>query len=295
MLTRKNLSATELILNEDGGIYHLNLKPENLADTIILVGDPKRVEVVAGYFDKVDYKGFNREIHTQTGMLKNKRITVMSTGMGTDNIDIVLNEINALVNIDLETRKIKNKHTSLNIIRLGTSGALQPDISLNSYVLSEFGLGMDGMLTYYRDYNSVNESTMVQQFIEHTGWKKEFPYPYIVKGSEKLIEKLGKDLIRGITATAPGFYGPQGRELVLPASDPDLNNKLKSFRYLSHRIVNFEMETSALYGLGKLLGHHTLTVCCAIANRDVKEYNQNYKKAIIGMIELMLDRITSED
>jgi uridine phosphorylase len=294
MPTREKLSATELILNEDGGIYHLSLKPENLAETIILVGDPKRVEIISGYFNKIEYKGFNREIHTHTGVLNNKRITVMSTGMGTDNIDIVLNEINALVNIDLENRVIKDHHTELNIIRLGTSGAIQPDIPLNSYILSEFGLGMDGMLTFYRDYNTVNEASMVKEFIDHTGWKKEFPYPYIVKASEKLVEKLGKGLIKGITATAPGFYGPQGRELVLPATDPELNKKFKSFRYFSHRIVNFEMETSALYGLGKLLGHNTLTVCCAIANRDIKEYNQNYKKAIIGMIEMMLERITAE-
>ncbi|MBN2175763.1 MAG: nucleoside phosphorylase [Bacteroidales bacterium] len=292
MPSEKKIPASELILNSDGSIYHLNLKPEHLAGTIILVGDPARVDLVSGYFDKIEFKGQNREIHTQTGIISNMRLTVMSTGMGTDNIDIVLNELDALVNIDLKTRTIKPKHTSLNIIRMGTSGAIQQDIPVNSIVMSEFGLGLDGLLNFYKFKESPEENAIAKAFVEYAQWNNRLSYPYIVAASSALANALGKDLIKGITATAPGFYGPQGRVLRLQVANPGLNEKLKKFRYQNKRIVNFEMETSALYGLGRLLGHKTLTVCCAIANRESNNYNQNYHSAIIDMIELMLGRIT---
>jgi len=291
MKTKQTIPESELILHPDGRIYHLNLKPEHLAETIILVGDPQRVEVISNYFDKIEFKGENREIHTHTGFLNNKRLTVMSTGMGTDNIDIVLNELDALVNIDLESRKTKEKHTELNIIRLGTSGALQADIPLNAFILSEYGLGIDGLINFYADNNKFVQKQMTEAFIEFTKWPEELSKPYIVKSSEKLSKIMGNDFIHGITATAPGFYGPQGRTLRLPLNFPGLNKKIQEFAFGNQKIVNFEMETSALYGLGKLLGHNTLTVCVAIANRYRNEYNQNYKQAINKLIELLLEKI----
>ena len=281
MKTKQIIPESELILHPDGKIYHLNIKPEHLAETIILVGDPQRVEVISKYFDKIEFKGENREIFTHTGFLNKKRLTVMSTGMGTDNIDIVLNELDALVNIDLETRKIKEKHITLNIIRLGTSGALQADIPLNAFILSEYGLGIDGLLNFYANNNQFVEKQMTEAFIEFTKWPEELSRPYIVKSSEELYKIMGDDFIHGITATAPGFYGPQGRTLRLPLNFPELNKKIQEFRFGNQKIVNFEMETSALYGLGKLLGHNTLTVCVAIANRYRHEYNQNYIQKVL--------------
>ncbi|MCD4683258.1 MAG: nucleoside phosphorylase [Bacteroidales bacterium] len=287
------ISPSELILHPDGSIYHLKIKPEQLADTVILVGDPNRVEIISSYFDKIEFKGANREIHTHTGFLNKKRLTVMSTGMGTDNIDIVMNELDALVNIDLKSRTVKKKHKALDIIRLGTSGAIQPEIPLNAFVLSEYGLGLDGLLSFYNDRDKVVGREMTEAFIEYSKWPEEFPSPYAVPSSEKLTNKLGEGLVHGITATAPGFYGPQGRSLRLKLAYPDLMNKLEDFKFGALKIVNFEMETSALYGLGKLLGHNTLTVCVAIANRKKHEYNQNYKKAINNLIELILTRLTT--
>lgn len=292
MKTIKTIPESELILHPDGKIYHLNIKPEHLAETVILVGDPQRVEVISNYFDKIEFKGANREIHTHTGILNKKRLTVMSTGMGTDNIDIVLNELDALVNIDLKTRTIKEKHTELNIIRLGTSGALQAEIPLNAFILSEYGLGIDGLLNFYANNNEFVEKPMTEAFIKATDWPGDLAKPYIVRSSEKLGKMMGNDFIHGITATAPGFYGPQGRTLRLPLNFPGLNKKIQEFAFGNQKVVNFEMETSALYGLGKLLGHNTLTVCVAIANRYRHEYNQNYKQAINRLIELLLEKIT---
>ena len=293
MGTEKKILESELILHPDGSIYHLNIKPEHLADTVILVGDPQRVEIISAYFDKIEFKGQNREICTHTGYLNNKRLTVMSTGMGTDNIDIVLNELDALVNIDLNSRTIKPQHISLNIIRLGTSGAIQPDIPLNAFVLSEYGLGLDGLLGFYGSKDNVIDMELSNAFIEYSKFSPDLPKPYIVKASEKLISEIGDKLIHGITATAPGFYGPQGRVLRLSLSDPEMIKKLQDFKYRGNRIVNFEMETSALYGLGKLLGHNTLTVCVAIANREKHDYNKDYKKAIKKLIELLLEKLVS--
>lgn len=293
METGKIIPPSELILHPDGSIYHLKIKPEHLADTIILVGDPNRVEIISSFFDSIEYKGNNREIYTHTGSYNNKRLTVMSTGMGTDNIDIVMNELDALVNIDLNSRKIKEKQKVLNIVRLGTSGAIQPEIPLNSFIISEYGLGLDGLLYFYNIQNEAIDNKLTFDFIEFSQWPKELPKPYAVKASKDLMEKLGEGMIKGITATAPGFYGPQGRSLRLELAYPDLINKLEEFRFDSLKISNFEMETSALYGLGKLLGHNTVTVCVAIANRKRHEYNQNYKEAINDLIKQLLARITA--
>ncbi len=292
MAKNGKIQNSELILHPDGKIYHLKILPENLADTIVLVGDPGRVEVVSSFFDTIEFKGQNREICTHTGTLNNKRLTVLSTGMGTDNIDIVLNELDALVNIDLRERKPKDTHTSLNIIRLGTSGALQADIPLNSFVMSDYGLGIDGLLNFYHGKDDVIDHKLTEAFVKQMNWPDSFAKPYAVPASEKLKQMMGKGFVHGITATAPGFYGPQGRVLRLGLSYPNINENLNKFNFGDNRIVNFEMETSALYGLGKMLGHETLTICVAIANRFSHEYNKDYKSAIVELIKLVLNQIS---
>ncbi len=288
----KIIAETELILNSNGSVYHLKLLPENIAENIIIVGDQGRVETVSSFFDTIDFKIQNREFVTHSGTYNGKRIMVLSSGIGTDNIDILLNELDAAVNIDLKTRTIKKEHTSLNIVRIGTSGALQKDIAVDSFVVSSHGLGFDGLLNYYLDLPKVNENDLSEAFIKQTNWDKNLPYPYAVKGSEKLINKIGFDLTKGITATAPGFYGPQGRKLRLTPWVEDFNQQLTDFKFKENRITNFEMETSALYGLGALLGHQTCTVCAIIANRVAKEYSKNYHAAIEKLIKIVLERLT---
>lgn len=286
------IPETELILNPNGSVYHLKLLPENIADNIIIVGDQGRVEEVSKFFDTVDFKVQNREFITHGGTFNDKRVMVLSSGIGTDNIDILVNELDAAVNIDLKTRTIKEHKRSLNIIRIGTSGALQQDIPVDSFVISTHGLGFDGLLNYYKDLPSVNDNAMSEAFIKQTNWHQNLPYPYAIKGSDTLINKIGFDLIQGVTATAPGFYGPQGRMLRLSPWVADFNQQLTDFKYLDHRITNFEMETSALYGLGSLLGHQTCTVCAIIANRVAKKYSQNYHVAVDKLIQLVLERLT---
>ena len=286
------IPETELILNPNGSVYHLNLLPENIAENIIIVGDQGRVETVSNFFDTVDFKIQNREFVTHTGTLNGKRIMVLSSGIGTDNIDILLNELDAAVNIDLKSRTIKKEHTSLNILRIGTSGALQQDIPVDHFVVSSHGLGFDGLLNYYLDLPKVNDNALSEAFIQQTNWDKNLPYPYAIKGSEALIQKIGFDLIKGVTATAPGFYGPQGRKLRLTPWVEDFNQQLTDFRFNENRITNFEMETSALYGLGALLGHQTCTVCAIIANRVAKQYSKNYHIAVEKLIQLVLERLT---
>lgn len=286
------IAETELILNPNGSVYHLQLLPENIAENIIIVGDQGRVEAVSKFFDTVDFKIQNREFVTHTGTYKGKRIMVLSSGIGTDNIDILINELDAAVNIDLKTRIIKKEHTSLNIVRIGTSGALQQDIPVDNFVVSTHGLGFDGLLNYYKDLPKVNDNGLSEAFIKQTNWDKNLPYPYAVKGSETLINKIGFDLIKGITATAPGFYGPQGRKLRLSPWVEDFNQQLTDFKHGENRITNFEMETSALYGLGALLGHQTCTVCAIIANRVAKQYSKNYHVAVEQLIQLVLERLT---
>jgi uridine phosphorylase len=292
MLNGKIIPASELILHEDNSVYHLKIKPENLADTIILVGDPQRVDMVSSFFDSIEFKSENREIRTHTGFLNQKRFTVMSTGMGVDNIDIVLNELDALVNIDLDTRTIKDQHKSLTIFRVGTSGTIQPDVPPNAFVLSEFGLGLDGLLRYYQNADSIIDQKLSSEFISATQWPAELPKPYAVQSSESLFNLFKHNFITGITATAPGFYAPQGRELRLSTAFPAMNKKLQAFSFANRKIVNFEMETSALYGLSTLLGHRALTMCVAIANRDSHNFNPDYRKAMKKLIENLFEVIS---
>lgn len=286
------IAESELILNPDGSIYHLHLKPENLADTIIVVGDPGRVKEISKHFDTIDFAIQNREIKTHTGTIGNKRLTVMSTGMGTDNLDIVINELDAVVNIDLDSRERKTFHKKLNIIRLGTAGALQADIEPGTFVASSNGMGLDGLLYFYEKGKSVMNAGMADAFVKHVNWDANLPGVYAVPCSPTLMEKLGKDLVHGITLTAPGFYGPQGRELRLKLAFPELNHLIESFEFEGKRIANFEMETSALYGLGKMLGHDTLTICSIVANRVNHTYAKDYHSDIERMVKLVLSRLT---
>lgn len=287
----KPIRESELIINPEGSIYHLNLKPDELAKNIILVGDPGRVEKISRYFDKVEHRSRNREMVAHVGYLNKKHIMVMSTGMGTDNIDIVLNELDALVNVDFEARTIKENHTSLNIVRLGTSGAIQPDIPIDSYAVSTSGLGLDGLLKFY-DSQAITNDDVSESFIQQVGWHPDLPYPYFVKGSDDLFSKFSEGFVSGITATAPGFYGPQGRVIRIPLNHPDLMDKMQHFRLGDERIINFEMETSALYGLSKLLGHNAITVCAVIANRALQTYSKDHQKVIENLIEVVLERLT---
>lgn len=287
----EKIGESELILNPDGSVYHIKLLPEHIGNDIIVVGDPGRVERISQHFDKIDVKIQNREFITHTGYYKGKKITALATGIGTDNIDIVINELDALVNIDLKNRVHKDTHTALNIIRLGTSGALQEDIEVDTPVMSSHGLGFDGLLNFYKTAKGVFDDGMSEAFMKHAGWLPQLPYPYVVEGSKALMQKIGDGFHVGITATAPGFYGPQGRVLRLQTAIPDLNELLETFTYKGHRITNFEMETSALYGLSKLLGHNAVTVCAIIANRKRKEYSKDYKKTIDVLIEQILNRL----
>lgn len=294
---------TELILTDKKRVYHLDIDESFVADDVIVVGDQNRVAEISARFSKIDCKSEHREFVTHTGWYNGKRITVISTGIGTDNIDIVLNELDAAVNIDLNTRTEKPNKRSLNIIRLGTSGSLQADIPVNGLVVSEYGLGLDGLLNYYADWKKINEDGISEAFMKHMGWTENLPYPYCVKADEALFRKFAAGNHHGITATAPGFYGPQGRQLRLKAAKPDLNELLTTFAPSASgisptgenhalRISNFEMETSALYGLGKLLGHKCLTVCVIIANRVVKQFTPDYKKSVELLIEESLQRLT---
>ncbi len=286
------IAESELILNPDGSIYHLKLKAENIADDIIVVGDPGRVPVLSAYFDRIEFKQSNREMVTHTGYIGKKRLTVLSTGMGTDNLDIVINELDAIVNIDLEKRIPKTEHKALNIIRLGTSGAMQEDIPVGSYVMSSHGIGMDGLLRFYAAGNEVEDTQLTNAFLAQTKWPSDLPKAYIVAGSDDLMKRLGKGYLKGITATAPGFFGPQGRVLRLPLAYPDLNDRISDFSYEGQRITNFEMETSALYGLSKALGHNAMTVCAIIANRLRKEYAKDYKPSVTALIEDLLEKLS---
>lgn len=286
------IPETELILNPNGSVYHLQLLPEHIAPNIIIVGDQGRVETVSKFFDSIDFKIQNREFVSHGGTFRGKRVMVLSSGIGTDNIDILVNELDAAVNIDLGTRTLKKEHTSLNIVRIGTSGALQRDIPVDSFVVSSYGLGFDGLLNYYLDLPKINDNELSEAFIQQTNWNKNLPFPYAIKGSQRLIDTIGFDLTQGITATAPGFYGPQGRKLRLTPWVEDFNQQLTDFNFGNKRITNFEMETSALYGLGGLLGHQTCTVCAIIANRVAKQYSKNYHVAVEKLIQLVLERLT---
>jgi uridine phosphorylase len=285
------IKSSELILNPDGSVYHLNLQPEHIAQDIIFVGDQNRVEKITQFFDSIEFTTQKREFKTQTGIFKGKRITVMSTGIGPDNIDIVMNELDALVNIDLKTRTPKENLTSLNIIRIGTSGSLQADIPVDSFVMGKFGLGLDNMLRSYL-IDDIVEIEMEEAFIKHTNWDLKKGRPYVISCSEKLEKRMESNRIfKGITGTAGGFYGPQGRVLRLNIQDENLNSKMDSFNYNGTRMTNLEMETGAIYGLGKLLGHHCLSLNAIIANRANGTFSEDPYKAVDELIAYALDKL----
>jgi uridine phosphorylase len=285
------IPESELIVNPDGSIFHLHLLPHQISDIILLVGDPGRVEMVSKNFERIDYKVQNREFATHTGVFNHKKVSVVSTGIGTDNIDIVINELDALVNIDLKGRVEKKEKTKLKLVRIGTSGALQEDIDVDSFVLSEYGLGMDGLLHFYK-HKFEEEQELLNAFISQTGWAAPLNSPYLIKGSSHLFSQLKEGMHSGITATACGFYGPQGRRLRLDMAIDGLNEKLTAFKYKDHRVTNFEMETSALFGLSKLLGHEAITACAIIANRIKKEYSKDYKLTVDKLVKIILQRLT---
>lgn len=285
------IQSSELILNPDGSVYHLNLKPEHIAHDIIFVGDQNRVEKITKNFDSIEFSQQKREFKTQTGLYKGKRITVMSTGIGPDNIDIVMNELDALVNIDLVTRQPKETLTSLNIIRIGTSGSLHEDIPVDSFVMSTFGLGLDNMLRSYL-IDEVSNLEMEDAFVKHTNWDLRKGKPYVISCSEKLKKIIESDKMhKGITATAGGFYGPQGRVLRLHIQDEELNSKMDNFEFEENRITNLEMETGAIYGLGKLLGHECLSLNAIIANRASGTFSDDPYKAVDELIAYTLEKL----
>ncbi len=287
------IANSELILNEDGSIYHLNLKPEHLAQTVITVGDPDRVEQVTQYFDHIECKIKKREFHTQTGTYKGQRITVISTGIGTDNIDIVFNELDALVNIDLTSREVKKEHTSLQVIRIGTSGAIQGDIPIDSFVISEMAIGFDSLLHFY-DSRDIQLHDVSNALLKHLNWDKNKSIPYTVASDQKLVTHMQSETTRkGVTVTNVGFYGPQGRVLRLPLQDKNLNEKMASFEYTNKKITNLEMETAAIYGIAKLLGHQAVSMNAIIANRATGEFSQNPKKVVDRLIQYTLDKIVT--
>jgi uridine phosphorylase len=288
----RRIEESELILNQDGSVYHLNLKPEQIADTIILVGDQGRVDTIADFFDSIETESSNREFHTKTGYYKGKRLSVLSTGIGTDNIDIVLNELDALVNIDLKSRTIKPKHTKLNLIRIGTSGGLQENIPVDSFLLTEKTLGFDGMMNFYANIEDISDTHFEEAFMSSVNWSHRLSTPYVIDASPILLNKLYSDqTIKGVTISAPGFYGPQGRMLRLEPFDIDLNKKITDFEYNHYKITNYEMESSALFGLGRMLGHETVTICAIIANRITRTYSEDYHPIIKNLIQYTLDKL----
>lgn len=288
------IAESELIINNRGAIYHLDLRPEEIADTVITVGDPDRVKEVSKHFDSIEVKRQHREFISHTGKVGNKRLTVLSSGIGPDNIDIVINELDALVNIDFETREIKKELKSINIIRIGTSGSLQADIPVDHFVASTHGLGVDNLLNFYRLEQNDEEQQLIHSFITHTQVHGQIGNPYISSGAGSLIKHFVKDFHQGITVTCPGFYGPQGRILRLGIKNPNFVNRLTDFRFGQHRITNFEMETSAIYGLGRLLGHNCLAINAIVANRVAKEFSKDGQATVEKLIQKFL-QIFSEN
>ena len=285
------IAESELIINGDGSVFHLHLRLEELADNVILVGDPGRVDLIAEYFDEKEFRRESREFVSVTGKYKGVRMTALSTGIGTDNIDIVMNELDALANIDFETREVKPEHRTLNVLRIGTSGAIQPDIKLGDFVFSHISVGCDGLLNWYANRDKIALPEIEEAFKAHTNWNKHLPDPYFVRAGEKMIEKFKDYTVKGMTIAASGFYGPQGRVLRMPLAMPDMLDTFESFRFGEERVTNFEMEGSALAGIAAHLGHNAGTVCYIIAHRHHKDSNPNYKKDIKRLIELCLDRL----
>ena len=292
-MEKKYFAASELIINGDGSVFHLHLKPEHLADKVILVGDPGRVALVASHLSNIECEVESREFRTVTGQYEGKRITVVSTGIGCDNIDIVMNELDALANIDFNTRMEKEQTRSLEIVRIGTCGGLQQNTPEGTFVCSEYSVGFDGLLNFYAGRNAVCDLQMERALINHLGWTGNMcqPYPYVIKADETLVERIAEDMVRGITVACGGFFGPQGRQLRIPLADPNQNEKIESFEYNGLHITNFEMESSALAGLARLMGHHATTVCMVIANRRAGRADTGYKNHIDDLIKLVLDRL----
>lgn len=291
---KEYFAPSELIINEDGSVFHLHLKPEQLADKVILVGDPGRVATVASHFDSKECEVESREFRTITGTYKGKRITVVSTGIGCDNIDIVMNELDALANIDFRTRYEKDELKSLEMVRIGTCGGLQPYTPVGTFICSEISVGFDGLLNFYEGRNAVCDLPLERALLNHLGWSGNIcsPAPYAIHANEEMVERIaGGDMVRGITVACGGFFGPQGRKLRVPLADPHQNEKIESFEYDGRRITNFEMESSALAGLARLMGHKATTVCMVIANRVAKEADTGYKNQIDDLIKLVLERI----
>lgn len=293
-MEKKYFAESELIINKDGSVFHLHVRPEQLADKVILVGDPGRVALVASHFEEKEMEVESREFRTVTGTYKGKRITVISTGIGCDNIDIVMNEVDALANIDFQTRTEKQQLRSLEIVRIGTCGGLQLNTPEGTFISSEYSVGFDGLLNFYEGRNAVCDLKMERALISHLGWTGNMcqPYPYVIKADENLVERIAQnDMVRGITVACGGFFGPQGRQLRVPLVDPHQNEKIESFEYEGMHITNFEMESSALAGLAKLMGHRATTACMVIANRRAGKANTGYKNIIDDLITLVLDRI----
>ncbi|MGE0015869.1 MAG: nucleoside phosphorylase [Bacteroides sp.] len=293
-MTKKYFASSELIINEDGSVFHLHVKPEQLADKVILVGDPGRVSLVASHFEEKECEIESREFKTITGTYKGKRITVVSTGIGCDNIDIVMNELDALANIDFTTREEKETFRQLELVRIGTCGGLQPNTPVGTFICSEKSIGFDGLLNFYAGRNEACDLEFENAFLAHMGWKGNLcaPAPYVIDANQELINRIDHgDMVRGVTIAAGGFFGPQGRELRIPLADPNQNQKIENFTYKGYKITNFEMESSALAGLSKLMGHKAMTVCMVIANRLIKEANTGYKNTIDTLIERVLNQI----
>lgn len=291
-MTKRQIAASELVINSDGTIFHLHLKPEQISHKIILVGDPARVDLVASHFDSQEVNVTNREFHTITGIYKGKRLTVISHGIGTDNIDIVLNELDALVNIDFATRQIKEQLTQLDLVRIGTSGGLQTFVPVGTYVVAQTSIGFDGVLNFYANRDAVSDLEFEKAFTEYTGYPKQAAAPYVVNANQQLVERISQgDMVMGVTISANGFFGPQGRELRLPLAVPNLNERIESFEYQGRKVTNYEMESSALAGLSLLMGHRAMTVCTIIANRVALNTNVNYKESINTLIVKVLERI----
>ena len=286
------IPESELIINDDGSAFHIHLRPEELADLVILVGDPGRVDMIAEYLSDIEFRHASREFVSTTGKYNGKRLTVLSIGIGTDNCDIVMTELDALANVSFKTREAKKRHRTLTILRIGTTGAVQPDIPIGSPIFSQFSVGCDGLLNWYADRDSISELGMEKAFKKHVGWDKNLPSPYFVKASDKLVERFKDCAVMGVTISAPGFYGPQGRVVRLGLAMPDMIEKFESFKYKGFRITNFEMESSAVAGMAKHLGHEAGTICCAIANRYLKSSNPDYKAMVRSLVEMSLDRLT---
>lgn len=291
-MEKKYFAESELIINADGSVFHLHVKPEQLADKVILVGDPGRVSLVASHFEKVECDIQSREFHTITGSYQGKRISVVSTGIGCDNIDIVMNELDALANIDFTTRHEKSPLKSLTLVRLGTCGGLQEYTPEGTYIASEKSIGFDGLLNYYAGRNEACDLEFEEAFKKHMDWNPQKGAPYVIDSNKETLNRVaGDDMVRGVTIACGGFFGPQGRELRIPLADPKQNEKIENFEYNGYRITNFEMESSALAGLAKLMGHKAMTCCMVIANRRAKKANVEYKNSIDGLIQIVLDRI----